>query len=92
MSASIWKTIEDWIESNPGTGSATQLERLVLSLWSRHYSYSLCAICWPLDEVRLGWVAEAVSAYTIYGESDRGFMRLAQEISDRYEADGRGGD
>jgi len=88
----VWREIESWIEDNTGTGSATALERLTLSLWSPHYRYSMSAIFHPLDDIRAGLVVDAVTAYSANGERDQDFMRLAQSISDRYEALGHSDD
>lgn len=88
----VWREIEHWIETNPGTGSAEAMERLTLSLWSPRYRYSMSAIFHPLDDMRAGLVVDAVTAYSENGERDRDFMRLAQALSDRYEADGHSDD
>lgn len=84
----VWREIESWINANPGTGSATALERLTLSLWSPAYCYSMAGIFHPLDDARAGLVVDAVAAYRANGERDRDFMRLALEISDRIEGAG----
>jgi len=81
----IWTDIREWIKSNPGTGSATALERLTLSLWSPHYQYSMAAIFRPMDDARAGWIVDAVTAYAANGERDRDFMALAQSLSDRIQ-------
>ena len=65
-----YREAEAWIERHPGTGSATSLAKLVLSLWNAECAFSFRECISNLDEDRTALAVKMVSYFARHGEDN----------------------
>lgn len=69
----------EWIRKDPGTGSATGLAKLILSLWNDEAAYSLRECCSSYDDIRTAWTLKIVAHFLKHGE-DKFLVDAGDEV------------
>ena len=72
-----------WIRKHPGTGSATSLAKLVLSLWNAECGFSFRECIHNVDEVRIALALRMVTHFAAAGE-DADLVAAGHEVCRDY--------
>ena len=72
-----------WIQGNPGTGSANSLAKLVLSIWNADCGYSFRECIGNLDGHLTSLSLRMVQHFAQYGE-DRELVEVGHIICERF--------
>lgn len=73
----------DWINRHPGTGSASSLAKLILSLWNRECAFSFRECISNLDGNLTGLAVQMAGYFAQHGE-DRELVDVGHEVCWRY--------
>lgn len=72
-----------WIMSNPGSGSANSLAKLMLSLWNSRCAFAVSECVWNLDGARSELALRAIERYLKEGETPE-FNRVCEQIHEAH--------
>lgn len=72
-----------WITMHPGTGSASSLAKLILSLWNADCGFSFRECTSNLDENLTNLAVRVITHFTKYGE-DQDLVRIGHQIVEQY--------
>lgn len=73
----------DWIRQHPGTGSASSLAKLVLSLWNWDCAFSFRECVSNFDSRLSKLAGRMVSHFVVPGE-DKALVNVGQEVCEAY--------
>lgn len=73
-----------WIRLNPGTGSATSLAKLILSLYNSDCGFAFSECVGNLDQDLTELAVRMAGHYAKYGENDE-LRSVGFEIAERYD-------
>lgn len=82
-SRSPYEETWQWIERNPGTGSANSLAKLLLSLWNHSNAFSFRECIDNLDGDRTQLALRVVAHFAKHGEN-RELIDLGYKVSEAY--------
>ncbi|AOY69486.1 hypothetical protein QYG06_17875 [Xanthomonas euvesicatoria] len=72
-----------WIMSNPGSGSANSLAKLMMSLWNSRCAFAVSECVWNLDGARSELALRAIERYLKEGETPE-FNRVCEQIHEAH--------
>lgn len=72
-----------WINRHPGTGSATSLAKLVLSLWNSDCGFSFRECIGNLDENLTDLALRMINHFAKYGENEE-LVSVGHEVVEKF--------